>query len=525
MPVSVGNQRLSAEEPFAVLEPRPAVWRREDATTLGVLCAVLALVAAGVVLRIVRLDHLVLSFDESYTFATAQRSFGDMLAAFRFEANGTIYAIVLWPFLLLSEAQAVVRAPALVAGIATIPAVWWTGVPLVGRRAALMAAGLVAVSPALVGWSVYGRGYALAVLFATLSFGCLARTLGDDRRTLWIWLYVAAMLLTAYSSVTAALVLLPIHAVAVAWSLRGRRLLREWLLPAAAFSVGLLPLAALLYVESTHRDPLHWLWKPDFDLVKQVSGELIVGPAYGRSIGAGLAGAIVTAALGAAVAALFVSSRSLRRPSWGVTLVLAWAAFPPVFLFVVSQVRPLFWGRYLGIVVPALALLVAVLLARLPRALLGVYGLALAALLLAGSLVTPLPSRDYREVAGWIEARRDRSDPLVLYPAEQLPALAYHARTLRVNGQVPVDEWNDSALPEGFVGFRRSVDWGDPPLGPPKAEELERLSRATGSLYVLTYPNEEIPVTWAEIRGCSVERVPFLSVDVVSIERCPAPGG
>jgi 4-amino-4-deoxy-L-arabinose transferase-like glycosyltransferase len=525
MPVSVGSRRLSTDKPSAALEPRPIMRERYDATTLGVLGVVLALIAVGTALRVARLDHLVLSFDESYTFATAQRSFADMLSTFRFEANGIIYAIVLWPFLLLSEATAIVRAPAFVAGLATIPAVWWTGSALVGRRAALLAAGLVAVSPALIGWSVYGRGYALAVLFATLSFGCVARALGDDRRTRWIWLYVAAMLLTAYSSVTAALVLVPVHAVAVAWCLRTRGRLRDWLIPSAALAIALLPLAALLYVESTHRDPLHWLWKPDLGLVRQVSGELLAGPAYERSFGAGLAGAIVTVALGAVVAAVAVSGRRVTRPSWGVTLVLAWAAFPPVFLFVVSQVRPLFWGRYLGIVVPALALLVAALLARLPRALLAVYGIALAGLLLVGSFATPLPPRDYREIADWVEDRRDSSDPLVLYPAEQLPALAYHAHSLRVDGQVPVDEWDDSALPAGYVGYRRPVDWGDPPLGPPPAEDLARLSRETGSVYVLTYPNEDIPVTWADARGCRVERVRFLALDVVSIERCAAPGG
>ena len=186
MQVPVGNQSVSTEDPFTPVEPRAGAWARTGATTFELASAIFALVAAGIVLRVARLDHLVLSFDESYTFATAQRSVADMLAAFRFEANGTIYAIVLWPLLLLSEDEAVVRVPALVAGIATIPAVWWTGVPLVGRRAALLAAGLVAVSPALVGWSVYGRGYALAVLLATLSFGCLARALGRDRQRLWI---------------------------------------------------------------------------------------------------------------------------------------------------------------------------------------------------------------------------------------------------------------------------------------------------------------------------------------------------
>ena len=49
-------------------------------------------------------------------------------------------------------------------------------------------------------------------------------------------------------------------------------------------------------------------------------------------------------------------------------MILGWALFPPLLLFVVSQVRPMLWGRYLAIIVPALALLVAVLVVRMPKA-------------------------------------------------------------------------------------------------------------------------------------------------------------
>jgi len=489
----------------------------------GLLAAATSAVLIGVALRLARLGERVLSFDEAYTVATAQRPFLDMLEAFRFEANGTLYAILLWPLLRISESEALVRTPALVAGLATIPAVFWVARELVGHRAALVASALVALSPALIGWSVYGRGYAFAILFAVLSFGCLARALDakERRPRMWRGFYVLATLAVAYSSAVAAFTLLPIHAVAVAVR-AGKGGLRAWAGAALALGLGLLPLALLLYLESTYRDPLAWLWRPDLALVRRVGGELAAGPAFFGDAGAGLAGAIVAASIAIVLGGLLLSKSRAGRLGWEMRLLAAWALFPPLLLFVVSQVRPMFWGRYLGIVVPALAVLLAVLIVRSPKVAAWCCGAALASFLLIASLMTPAPPNDFREAASWIEAQRRSSEPVVVYPIEQLPPLAYYARTLRVSGIVPVEEWNDTPLPAGVVGYRRDYDWGDSPVGPPTSADLARLASRTGSILVLTYPNlaGEIPISWAETKGCVVAWSRFDGLADVSMRAC-----
>lgn len=486
------------------------------------------LLVAGVVLRLTRLGERVLSFDEAYTVATSQRSFLDMLAAFRFEANGTLYAILLWPLAQVSEAEAVVRIPALIAGLATIPAVYWAGRELAGRDAGLVAAAFVAVSPAMIGWSVYGRGYPLAILFAVLSFGSLARAVRRDERRPGVWrgLYVLATLAMAYSSAVAAVTLVPVQALAIMTrgNPPGPHVLKAWGGAALGLLAGLLPLAGLLYVESTYRDPLAWLWKPDLALVRRVGGELTAGPAFLGNAGGGLTGAIVAALIAIALVGLVLSRPLAARPGWGMGVLVGWAFFPPLLLFVVSQVRPMFWGRYLGIVVPALALLVAVLLVRAPRALAVVCGAALATSLLVASLLTPAPHNDFRDLASWMEGQRSPADPIVIYPIEQLPPLAYYARTLRIDGNMPVEEWNDTPLPAGIVGYRRDYDWGNSPVGPPTAAELARLASPSGSILVLTYPNltREIPVDWAQDRGCDVDWAQFDGLSAVSFGPCRA---
>jgi len=506
------------------LEPTTGVVvRGAPFDTWAFLGAVTSLVVAGVAFRLLRLDERVLSFDEGYTFATAHRSLFDMLAAFRFEANGTLYAVLLWPLLKISESEAIVRSPAVIAGIATIPAVYWTGRELVGKHAALVGAAIVAVSPVLIAWSVYGRGYPLAILFCTLSFGCLGRVLSGDGRTgLWRTLYVASTLAMAYSSVLS-LVVLPIHAIALWTRTAEGSTRRAWVVPALALGMGLLPLGLLLYVESTYRDPLHWLWEPDLALIRLVAGELAVGSAYFGVAGAGLAGAIAAVLTAIALTGVLTPRARAAMSSWGMRVILGWALFPPFLLLAVSEVRPVFWSRYLGIVVPALALLAGVILVHLPRKVGLLLGAILASVLLVASVRTSSPDRDYRQIAAWLEAERDRGEPIVLYPIEQLPPLAYYARELRVDGEIPVEEWNDTPLPPGVVGVRRDVDWGDSPVGPPSADDLARLSSRTGSVLVLTYPNlvAGIPLAAAQARGCSLERTVFDGLVAFSHRGCP----
>ncbi|MDQ3671446.1 MAG: glycosyltransferase family 39 protein [Actinomycetota bacterium] len=514
-------------EPAAVHERPPRVAGFVDSAVdrTGLLLAVAGAVLIGAALRVARLGERVLSFDEAYTVATAQRPFVDMLATFRFEANGTLYAVLLWPLLRISESEAMVRTPALIAGLATIPAVFWAARELVGHRAALVAAALTALSPALIGWSVYGRGYAFAILFAVLSFGCIARALDAevDRPGKWRALFVLATLAMAYSSAVAAVTLLPVHAIALA-TRAGKTGLRAWARAAVALVAGILPLAILLHVESTYRDPLAWLWKPDLALVRRVGGELVAGPAFFGDAGAGLAAAILAAAFAVVLVGLVLSRNRATIGGWALGTVLGWAFFPPLLLFVVSQARPMLWGRYLGIVVPALAVLVAVLIVRAPKVVAVACGAALASVLLIASLLTPAPHNDFREAAVWLEAHRRPAEPIVVYPIEQLPAYAYYARTLRVNGDMPVEEWNDTRLPEGVVGYRRDYDWGDAPIGPPTDAELARLASGTGSLLLLTYPNLTggIDFTSADRRGCDVELAQFDGLSAVSYSACRA---
>jgi hypothetical protein len=84
-----------------------------------------------------------------------------------------------------------VRLPALVAGIALVPATFALTRVLYGRIAALLAAALVAASSTLVEYSTNARGYTMVALATVLVFIAAARAL--DRGSVSAWAVVAVV--------------------------------------------------------------------------------------------------------------------------------------------------------------------------------------------------------------------------------------------------------------------------------------------------------------------------------------------
>lgn len=90
------------------------------------------------------------------------------------------------------EHECVARLPAMVFGVATIPAFYWVARFIFHRGPSLCAALLLAVSYHHVFFSQNARGYTAYLFFSIISAGFLARALRDDRAGDWIC-YVLAM--------------------------------------------------------------------------------------------------------------------------------------------------------------------------------------------------------------------------------------------------------------------------------------------------------------------------------------------
>jgi len=128
-------------------------------------------------------------------------SFGGMLQAIpASESTPPLYYVLAWVWTrAFGFSEFGLRSLSALAGILTVPVVYAVGVRLAGRRAGVIAGGLVALSPLMVWFSQEARSYALATLISTVTVLCFVSFLdGRDARWLVGWAVASALGLTTH---------------------------------------------------------------------------------------------------------------------------------------------------------------------------------------------------------------------------------------------------------------------------------------------------------------------------------------
>lgn len=151
--------------------------------------------------------------------------------------------VAAWFSMLLGDSPALIRLPALIAGIGSIPLSYALAARSVGRRAGLVAAAVIALSPFMTYYGAEGRGYGLLMGLVLVSTYSLLR--GTEEGGRWWWLYGIAITLAMYTHYTGTFVL----AAQAGWAFLARPQARRALvtatgLAAAAFVPWLPSLAA-----------------------------------------------------------------------------------------------------------------------------------------------------------------------------------------------------------------------------------------------------------------------------------------
>jgi hypothetical protein len=147
-----------------------------------------------------------LSEDEGFSWLVAAApgadAFLDRLAAY--ENTPPLFYLLLAPLPLDDEHW--LRLPSLVAGVLAVPVLYLAVRPLLGTRAALLAALGLAVAPYAVNWSNFSRGFMLANLGLLVALWAVVRLAGGASRRWW-WAYAAGAVLAIYSEYDALLFL------------------------------------------------------------------------------------------------------------------------------------------------------------------------------------------------------------------------------------------------------------------------------------------------------------------------------
>lgn len=175
-----------------------AVRRIAVTPSLAVLAGVIAL---GAILRFSTLDLQSYRYDEAVTVARVLHpSFFDTLSTVgRSESTPPLYYLVAWlwsrPF---GTGEVWMRSLSALAGTASIAVVYLAARALpLSRRAALVAAAIVAVNPVLIWFAQDARAYALVFLLTALSFLFFARARRSGARRDFAWWAVTAALAVA----------------------------------------------------------------------------------------------------------------------------------------------------------------------------------------------------------------------------------------------------------------------------------------------------------------------------------------
>ncbi|MGE3877795.1 MAG: glycosyltransferase family 39 protein [Planctomycetota bacterium] len=162
-----------------------SVWRNSPEDRFGAFRSfhvriLFALTAVGAAIRLFRLGEWSFWVDEAHTFRDATSPITQFWAS-----NVSNYPL---GYLLVRElmernwlpntTEAWLRLPFTFFGILAIPMLAILGRAIVGRRAAILAAGFLAISPWHVYWSQNSRGYAPELLFAMLGVFALHRMSG-----------------------------------------------------------------------------------------------------------------------------------------------------------------------------------------------------------------------------------------------------------------------------------------------------------------------------------------------------------
>jgi mannosyltransferase len=160
------------------------------------VAVLVALTVLAALLRLTTLSQQSFWLDEGYTLRLLRMPFEQMLRTVpKTESTPYLYYAVAWVWTrAFGFSEYGIRSLSALAGIATVPVVYLAARWLAGRRAAVIAGLLVAVSPVMVWFSQEARAYSLATLLSAITVLCVVGYV-RSRRSRWLagWAVSAAL--------------------------------------------------------------------------------------------------------------------------------------------------------------------------------------------------------------------------------------------------------------------------------------------------------------------------------------------
>lgn len=311
--------------------------------------------------------------------------------------------------------EASTQALSIVFGVLCVPAAFWAGWTIYGRRVAWAAAALAALNPFLTIHAYETRMYALIMLLGLIATTAFVKAYVLRQRG-WIPVFsvlLAAMLYTHNWALFFGMAC----AVAFGWLWRQgpdrRELLRDGAIGFGITGLLYLPWLPTLASQAQHTGA-PWSTRPMFD-------ELI----FGTGLTMGGRGPSVAIALGAGTGlAALAAARRIRELRATQALLILFAG-TVLIAFVASWLSPAWASRYLAIVLPPLLLFAAAGLSHAGR--LGIWALAI--ILAISAIPNPVKKEqpsDEKLVAEIVGPRMDPGDLVIVTHPERVPIMRHY---------------------------------------------------------------------------------------------------
>src|SRR4051794_34558165 len=205
-PLRRANRRAPGRRPISCARMEPSQGsgtapvpgaRTSDALVVA------ALVLAGAVLRRVYANQPLFADELATYWIVTGHGLRDVVSVVHTNAeiSPPLFFVLSWLSSQVSHAEEWVRAPSLIAGVATIPLVYVLGRLTVGRRPALIATAVTACSPFMVYYATEARAYAVMMFLVVVSTIAMLRAVDDGRKRWWV-LYAVSSCLAVYSYYT-----------------------------------------------------------------------------------------------------------------------------------------------------------------------------------------------------------------------------------------------------------------------------------------------------------------------------------
>jgi mannosyltransferase len=426
---------------------------------LSGLTAILLITVLAAAIALIGIGDESLWLDESTSFDFARMDWSNFWRATTgSEINATLYYLVLRGWVLLGTSEVWLRALSALFAVAAIPVVWRLAADLFGNRIAAVAALLLVLNPYYVQYAQEARSYSLTILLVSAS--ALALMHAVRRPTALRWAAYAALAAAGlYAHVFAAFVILA-QAFAVLLGPVPGRAKRAFLVASAAIALLGVPIA--IAVLTPGNAFVSWIQAPSaLGIVR--TAVLLTG---GHVVLTALYGVVL---LVAAVQAV-IDWRADPSRRFALLLTFAWLVVPPVVAVGVSAIKPILNPRYLIVVLPAMAILAAYGIGRLPHP-----RLAAAALLLLISLsvvrlavqATTLTKEDWRGATALVLARVQPDDAIFFYTQSGAKPFAYYVDQRGAADQAPRSIYPNVTWtsPYPLIGAQRGLDTALQDLG------------------------------------------------------------